>query len=529
MRRYNKIGYICIRTLLFHFLLLFAISGSGQVEVRNPIISPAMDPIVTTETIVRDGVTFVRNSVPIPTGKVESSGLLLEKILPQEVTLNSEFTYEYRVRNLTPHHLINVAIHDKTSSNFEVTVSSPIKPIISDLSVSTWKIGNLGPRESKVIQIKGKAVTEGEITTRGWATFQTVMFDKIKATRADLELSVVAPQVSIHTQPIRYEVKVKNTGSSSLSGLFVSGLVPENLKSLSGEKKIEFKQNFLSPGAEMKFSFELLPQAAGIYQLDLKAISEQGAASNAQMITEVRAPRLQIRSESPSQRFIGKEVLVNLVVFNTGNAPARNATVQLGIPNDITILAINNGGRKVGSNIQWDLVNLPSGDSTDLSINVKSDVPGEYQFKSSISIHGDIAESSSSSVKFTGIPAIALEVKDLKDPVPVNEEFIYEITVTNQGTSTASNVIVVCELEETQEYVSTFGESAAKLGEKKQINGITYQEIIMQPLVRIDPKKSVSWKVSVKALSKGDVRFTVRMSSDQFPRPTTEVEPTYQY
>ena len=105
---------MCIRTLLFHFLLLFAISGSGQVEVRNPIISPAMDPIVTTETIVRDGVTFVRNSVPIPTGKVESSGLLLEKILPQEVTLNSEFTYEYRVQNLTPHHLINVAIHDKT-------------------------------------------------------------------------------------------------------------------------------------------------------------------------------------------------------------------------------------------------------------------------------------------------------------------------------------------------------------------------------------------------------------------------------
>lgn len=529
MRHHNKIWGLFLRFARCFVLLISIVSTQGQVEDQDPIINPTMDPIVTTETIVRNGVTFVRNAVPIPTGKVESSGLLLEKILPREVTINSVFTYEYRVQNLTPHHLIDVAIHDKTSNNFEVTSSSPINPKISDLSVATWVVGNLGPRESKIIQIQGRAVREGEITTRGWATFQTVMFDTIKVTRADLELSVIAPQVSIQSQPIRYEVKVKNTGSSNLSGLLISGPVPENLRDLSGRENIEFKQNFLSPGSEINFTFELIPQTSGVYQVDLKVISEQGAASNAQTTTEVRSPKLQIRSESPSQRFIGKEVLVNLVVFNSGTAPARNATVELAIPNNITVLAINNGGRRVGSTVQWDLANLASGDSSDLSINVKSDIPGEYQFQSTVNALGLPAQSSTSSVKFTGIPAIALEVKDLKDPVPINEEFIYEITVTNQGTATASNVIVVCELEDAQEYVTTFGESAARLGEKKVINNRTYQEIIMQPLVRIDPQKSVSWRVSVKAVKKGDVRFTVRMSSDQFPRPTTEVEPTYQY
>ena len=183
----------------------------------------------------------------------------------------------------------------------------------------------------------------------------------------------------------------------------------------------------------------------------------------------------------------------------------------------------------MGNFVQWELLNLAAGDVKELSLSARADSPGDYQFISTVSAEGQQSVTASTDVKFIGIPAIALEVRDLKDPVPINEEFVYEITVTNQGTAPASNVRIICELEDSQEYVSSYGESAARLGNKRELEGKIMQEIIMEPLVRIDPKKSVNWRVSVRAVKKGDVRFSVRMSSDQFPRPTNDVEPTYQY
>ncbi|MCD8535060.1 MAG: hypothetical protein LR011_09845 [Verrucomicrobia bacterium] len=57
----------------------------------------------------------------------------------------------------------------------------------------------------------------------------------------------------------------------------------------------------------------------------------------------------------------------------------------------------------------------------------------------------------------------------------------------------------------------------------------TVQEILMEPLVRIEPRTTVSWRVTVKALKRDDVRFTVRLSSDQLTRPNIDVESTFQY
>ncbi|MCD8535059.1 MAG: DUF11 domain-containing protein [Verrucomicrobia bacterium] len=441
------------------FLACIPLGGTAQ---ESGAFLTTTEEILTTETITRDGITYVRGSVPIPTGKLSSSGLLLEKIVPREVTVGKVFSYEYRAQNLTAQNLIDVAIYDKISENFETTASLPFEPKVQN-GISKWDLGSLGPRESKVIRIEGRAMAEGDVTTCGWATFQPTVCDTISVTRASVELSVIAPEVSLSSQSLRYEVKIKNTGSSNLTNLRISGKIPNGLQSFSGAQVIELNSPFLAVGEEVPFTFELMSSAPGEYPLELEVTTAQGVQDKASVVSEVRAPKLEITADSPEERFIGREANICLVIENSGNAPARNVTIELSLPPGINFVSADESGRSFGSMVRWDISDLAAADKKDLCATVVATSPGEYAFSGVVSAQGLAARTASTSVRFAGIAAIAMDVRDLVDPVEIGKELVYEITVTNQGTAPASNVVLICEMEDSQEFITSYGESTAKL------------------------------------------------------------------
>ena len=517
-----------IRVMMILLIVAMAGSQSPIQAQETGVFLDAPDEILTTETITRDGITYVRGSVAIPTGRVSSSGMLLEKIVPKEVSVGKVFSYEYRAQNLTTQNLVDVAVYDKITPNFEATASFPNPPTVQN-GVAKWDLGTLGPRESKIIRIEGKARAEGEITTCGWATFQPTICDTIMVTQAGLEVTLIAPQVTLASQPIRYEATVKNTGSAMLTNIRLVGTVPAGLQSFSGGQTVELTRSLLNIGQETTFNFELQGSASGEFPVEVAVTSAQGATGKASAITEVRSPELRITAESPEERFIGRPVNICLTIENAGNAPTRNPVVEVGLPPGVRFISADENGRSFGTSVRWDLAELAARDSKDLCVTVVADTPGEFQFAGTVSGQGLPARTANTSVRFTGIPAIAMDVRDTPDPVEVGREVVYEITVTNQGTAPASNVLIVCEMEDSQEYVNTYGESTARLGEKKSVGGRTVQEIIMEPVVRIEPRTTVSWRVTVKALKREDVRFTVKMSSDQLTRPNVDIESTFQY
>jgi hypothetical protein len=92
--------------------------------------------------------------------------------------------------------------------------------------------------------------------------------------------------------------------------------------------------------------------------------------------------------------------------------------------------------------------------------------------------------------------------------------------VVNQGTAALSNVKVVCQLEATQEFVSGAGTTAVSA------DGRT---ITLAALPELPVKQQAAWRVVVKALQAGDVRFATELNADQFQRPINETESTQQY
>lgn len=94
------------------------------------------------------------------------------------------------------------------------------------------------------------------------------------------------------------------------------------------------------------------------------------------------------------------------------------------------------------------------------------------------------------------------------------------ITATNQGSATDTNIRIVCTLEDNEQYVSSTGATRGSASG----NTVTFE-----PLPSLAPKAQAVWRVTVKAVKAGDVRFTVIMNTDQLTRPVTRNESTHLY
>jgi uncharacterized repeat protein (TIGR01451 family) len=132
------------------------------------------------------------------------------------------------------------------------------------------------------------------------------------------------------------------------------------------------------------------------------------------------------------------------------------------------------------------------------------------------------AEGVRASVKTSvaGIPAVLLEVIDIDDPVEIGGQTTYVITATNQGSSPGTNISIVCTLEENEQYVSSSGATRGTLAD---------DTVTFTPLRSLAPKAKATWRVVVKAVKAGDVRFKVTMNTDQITRPVQETEATHLY
>ena len=119
-----------------------------------------------------------------------------------------------------------------------------------------------------------------------------------------------------------------------------------------------------------------------------------------------------------------------------------------------------------------------------------------------------------------GIAAVLLEVVDISDPIEVGGQETYVITATNQGSALDHNVQITCVLEDAQEYVSSDGPTRAT------VEGRT---IRFAPLGTLPAKQKATWRVVVKALRAGDIRFSVTMNTQELGRPVEETEATRQY
>ena len=216
---------------------------------------------------------------------------------------------------------------------------------------------------------------------------------------------------------------------------------------------------------------------------------------------------------------MGRPLTYEITVTNKGDAPARNTVVTDVVPAGTAFVAASAGGKFANGAVTWSLGTLQPGGSAKVSLTLRAVARGRARNTATVRAYCARA-AAEATTELAGVPAILLELIDEADPIEVGAQETYVVTVTNQGSADGTNISVVCTLPAEQEFVSAKGPTEAT-----HKDGV----VTFAPLGELDPKAKAVYRVMVKGIKAGDVRFKVSLKSDQMTSPAEETESTHIY
>ncbi|GAB62104.1 MAG: DUF11 domain-containing protein [Candidatus Jettenia sp.] len=448
--------------------------------------------------------------------------IFIEKHVPSEVRAGQLFNYSINVTNVTDMNIKDVELIETISHKFKVENSIPkMKDNIRE-GAAQWFVGNLGPRETKVIRITGIAMETGEIPFCTDIAYKLPPFCvTTTAVEPKLNLTRRMPSEVMMCDTIPVTFVVSNTGTGVARDIQIKETLPPGLSTVTGETNVIQEIGALRAGESREVSLTLKPGKTGRYTNTATATAEGGlsAKSNAATVS-VRKPVLAITKTGPDKRFIGRKITYDIVASNKGDGPAVSTSIEDIIPDETSFVSASDRGSLTGKNVSWNLGTLQPQESKKVSVTLRAESKGRVINRAMVKAVCAEPVSASAITEILGIPAILLEVVDTLDPIEVNETEAYIITVTNQGSDVSTNIKITCTLEDSMQYVSSTGPTRGIVEGK---------EVSFGPLPTLAPKAQASWKVIIKALNPGDVRFKVSMIEDCLARPVEETEATNFY
>jgi uncharacterized repeat protein (TIGR01451 family) len=333
-------------------------------------------------------------------------------------------------------------------------------------------------------------------------------------------LRKTSPSNVLLCEEIPTKFVVTNPGSGTVKDVKIEDKLPDGLKTIDGDSTIAIDAGTLAEGESKEFTVTLKADKTGKYENTATASSSRGLKAEASSVTQVRQPILEIDKTGPEKRYLGRSVTYEITVANKGDAPANDLVIRDRLPAGVKFLSASGNGTAENRRVQWSLGTVEPGDSRKVSVTVMPESAKTISNTAIVSAECAEGVRASARTQIEGIPAILLEVIDTQDPIEVGGRTTYVITATNQGTAPATNIQIICGLEEEMSHISSSGVTRSSAEGSK---------VTFQPLGSLAPGEKAEWRVNVRAVSAGDVRFKVDMNTDQLSRPVEETEATHLY
>ncbi|MCJ7776785.1 MAG: DUF11 domain-containing protein [Sedimentisphaerales bacterium] len=513
---------------------VWGIKPAEPSTVEQPVENVGLKPVVETlpgispvaverPAEVKPNLVAVNESVAYIVSmtypSVDYGIIRVDKVMPREVGLKDPFDYTIKVTNLTDVTLSGIVITEELPTDFEFINASPAPK--REANKLIWTMDALGPKSSRQITITGKGTSSNQLDHGTTITQAMQVHTNVQIVQSKLALTMTMPTELLLCEPIPVEFVLTNSGTGIAQNLKIIDTLPAGLQTADGKSELILDVGALAAGQSQKFSTQLRATKTGVY------INKAAVNSATNLVVEslpavitIRQPKLAVSKTGPQRQYLGRALAYEITIANNGDGVAKDTVVEEIIPAGVTSIEATSGAKLSGSKLVWQLGALEPNASRKMRVSYIPTSVGTVTNSATVTAYCAETVTASLNTSVTGMPAVHLEVNDLEDPIEVGSPTTYVITLTNQGSAPDTNIRIICTLEDKMQYVTSAGATSGSL------MGNT---ISLAPLPSLAPSAKATWRVIVKGIKPGDVRFKVTMSSDQLVRLVEETEATHIY
>lgn len=254
-----------------------------------------------------------------------------------------------------------------------------------------------------------------------------------------------------------FQLVIKNVGRSKVddvrifdqvpAGTTYEGATPQPASDTNGQ--LRWDLGSMEPGAEKRITLKLKPTRPG----EIGSVAQFTFASQSSMRTKVTQPVLEISHSTKPEVLIGDDVIIDVIVKNKGDGPARNVMIQEAIPEQLSF-------RESFKEIEYAIGTLLPGQSKNVRLALKAKKPGQLNNIMFATADGGLKSKH----------AVAMEVVSPKLAVKTDgprrrflgRNVTHSIGIDNQGTAAATNVQISAKLPTGVRYVSSNNQGTYK-------------------------------------------------------------------
>jgi uncharacterized repeat protein (TIGR01451 family) len=505
------------------------LSGLGKIKIAQ--LTPASGINRVNVEIIRppDPTAPSGTGVPIASGETSvewlAPGVRLSHTGPESAAVGTNIVYLTSAANTgrLESEWLEFTLPIPEGLEF-VSSTPPTQPRDGQLK---FPFGALGAGQTVTVQTTFKSKRPGPVKSVALLRTAEGQNDQKEAntriTTPQLKMDIVAPKTGLVDVPINYEIRLSNPGDGDLEDIiltaeFDKGLEHEMVKN-QAKNFLEVKVAPLAAGAgPRRETLTLTPRQAGALGVRITA-SSSGQTQQGVAIVNVQQPKVSIKPEGPSRKYVGKPAEWKIVVRNDGDVDLSGVVVRDRLPAEQQFAFADRGGTFADGMVTWNLGSLRAREEVTLTLTTNCIAAARASEKSTLVMaDGNVRFEQISRLEIQGIPALKMVMNDRNDPVEVGKNVIYDLTITNTGSAPASRIDVKATLPDLLKTVRVAGPT------KETMVG---KVITFATVPALQPGATITFTFECEALKAGDARFRVEYTSELNQVPIYEEEATH--
>ena len=393
---------------------------------------------------------------------------------PDPVGLNQVLTYTIMVENTGPASAFGVVITDSLPAQMNLLSATPSLGSCDQASPLTCTMPYLNIGDTETITLVVQPTSVGNFINTAFINSlipdfepQNNIIDIDTTVLPVANLSVTksdAPDPVVVDDVLFYTINVNNVGPGPANQVVLTDSLPANVNllsvnpsqgSCSGTSVIICNLQTILSGQNAQVTIQVIPQIDGVITNNV-TVRSNNVDPNYNNNTDVESTTVLpiadlsvTKTDLADPVFIESAINYSINVVNIGPSQAQNVVLNDDLPNGVVFVSAvpSQGSCTPGDPIICNLGNLGLDASAQIAIQVTPMQAGNLSNTVSVTSNafdpntGDNTDTESTTVLLAA--DLELDIQDDPDPVYIEEDLIYTLTVWNHGPSLADNVTLL--------------------------------------------------------------------------------------